>query len=86
MTAETTSPENEKNVLRQQFASLVNILENIESEQAAFKDILTVLKNNHQIKPSVARKVAKRMFKDTSAEEAELRKEIDALYSKISTK
>lgn len=75
---------NSKEDIKRKLQSIVSSMEVMDEEKANIKEILGDLKAQHEIKPAVARKVAKIMHDPESLSRMEQEQfETEELYNKI---
>lgn len=78
-----TMKNNEVQVVKSKFMSIVSSLQAIDAEKDNIKDLLKDLKDTHKITPKVSRQVAKLLHKGKDEDAIETAKAIEELYGEL---
>ncbi len=75
--------DNDRQKVKEYFKQALNVNRSVEEAKAELKDILDVLNEQHEIKPSIARKVIKAMEKGNMPEIRHQNEQFEDLYQAV---
>ncbi len=75
--------DNDRQKVKEYFKQALNVNRSVEEAKAELKDILDVLNEQHEIKPSIARKVIKAMEKGNMPELRHQNEQFEDLYQAV---
>ncbi|MEC9292331.1 MAG: hypothetical protein VX730_08020 [Pseudomonadota bacterium] len=75
--------DHDRQKVKEYFKQALNVNRSVEEAKAELKDILDVLNEQHEIKPSIARKVIKAMEKGNMPEIRHQNEQFEDLYQAV---
>lgn len=75
--------DNDRQKVKEYFKQALNVNRSVEEAKAELKDILDVLNEQHEIKPSIARKVIKAMENGNMPELRHQNEQFEDLYQAV---
>lgn len=75
--------DNDRQKVKEYFKQVMNVNRSVEEAKAELKDILDVLNEQHEIKPSIARKVIKAMENGNMPELRHQNEQFEDLYRAV---